>query len=176
MFECKYKFKLEDSLAAAKYIYKSQKRKQDKIIAILLPILMVAMVAMLIVDIVNRKSFVWDIVLLIALIALEAMYLVIPKMLISSQKKSFKKQKLDEMDYLYIKIEDKVVTETLFKDEKEMAKNVHNLKSLTSYIEDGSRIILIFNNVEYVCIKKSELVGNLDKLKEHLKKIMAKSK
>ena len=34
MFECKFKYELEDSLVSAKYIYKSQKRKQDKIIAL----------------------------------------------------------------------------------------------------------------------------------------------
>ena len=82
MFECKYKFELEDSIKCAKYVYKSQKRKQDKIIAILIPILMVAMIAMLVYDIVSGKSFVWDIVLLVALIVLEAMYLVIPIMLV----------------------------------------------------------------------------------------------
>ena len=52
MFECKYKYELEDSVISAKYVYKSQKRKQDKVIAILIPILMLCMVAMLIYDIV----------------------------------------------------------------------------------------------------------------------------
>ena len=74
MFECKYKYELEDSLTSAKYVYKSQKRKQDKVIAILIPILMVAMVAMLIVDIVTGNSYLLDIVLLVALVVLEIVY------------------------------------------------------------------------------------------------------
>ena len=62
MFECKFKYELEDSIISAKYIYKSQKRKQDKIIAVLIPLLMVCMVAMLVYDIIKGNSYVWDIV------------------------------------------------------------------------------------------------------------------
>ncbi len=175
MFECKYKYELEDSLICAKYVYKSQKRKQDKVIAVLIPILMVAMVAMLVVDIVKKNSFVLDIILLVALIVLEIVYLLIPITLVRSQKKSYKQQKLDEMDYLKIVIDNTLCTETLVKDEVEQAKNVHSLKSLTSFLEDNNRLVLVFNKVEYVCIRKDKLTGGLDKLKAHLEKCMSKS-
>ena len=166
MFECKYKFELEDSLISAKYVYKSQRRKMDKVITALIPILIVIMAAMLTYDIVKKRSLVLDIILLVALIVLEALYLIVPLLLARSQKKSYYKQKLDEMDYLYIKIEDNLCTETLFKDEQEVAKNIHSLKSLTSYLEDNSRLILVFNKIEFVCIKKDNLKGSLDKLKK----------
>jgi len=174
MFECKYKLELEDSIKCAKYVYKSQRRKQDKIIAILIPILMVAIVAMLVWDIVAKRSFVWDLILLIALIVLECMYLIIPLMLVKSQKKSYVQQNLADMDYLHIIIEDKQCTEALFKYEKEVAKNTHSLKFLTSYIEDKDYLILIFNKVEFVCVKKSGFIGDINKLKNHLNKVMAK--
>lgn len=175
MFECKYKLELEDSIKCAKYVYKSQKRKQDKVIAILIPFLMIAIIAMLVFDIVKGKSFVWDIVLLVALVVLESMYLIIPIMLVQSQKKSYKKQNLANMDYLHIVVDDKQCVETLFKDEQEVAKNIHTLKFLTSYIEDKDYLILIFNKVKFVCIKKVGFVGDLNKLKSHLQKIMAKA-
>lgn len=175
MFECKYKLELEDSVKCAKYVYKSQKRKQDKIIAILIPFLMLAIIAMLVYDIVKGKSFVWDIVLLVALVVLEAMYLVIPLMLTHSQKKAYIKQNLADMDYLQIVIEDKQCTETMFKDEQEVVKNMHSLKFLTSYIEDKDYLILIFNKVEFVVIKKSGFNGDLNKFKMHLNKILAKN-
>ena len=174
MFTCKYKLELEDSIKCAKYVYKSQKRKQDKIIAILIPFLMVAVIAMLVWDIVANRSFVWDLILLIALVVLECMYLIIPIMLVKSQKKSYNKQNLGDMDYLQIVVEDKQCVETLFKDEKEVAKNVHNLKFLTSYIEDKDYLILIFNKVEFVCFKKSGFEGDLNRLKNHLNKAMFK--
>ena len=174
MFECKYKLGLEDSIKCAKYVYKSQKRKQDKVIAILIPFLMVAIIAMLVWDILSGRSFVWDLVLLIALIVLECMYLVIPIMLVKSQKKSYTQQNLADMDYLHIIVGDKQCVETLFKDNQEVAKNTHNLKFLTSYIEDKDYLILIFNKVEFVCIKKVGFIGDLNKLKNHLQKIMAK--
>lgn len=175
MFECKFKYELEDSIVSAKYIYKSQKRTQDKIIAILIPILIVCMIGMLVYDIVKNNSFVWDIVLLVALVVLEVMYLIIPIMLVSSQKKSFKKQKIDEMDYILIKIDEATCVETLMKDEKEVSKNVHHLKQLTSYLEDNKRLILVFNKVEYVCLRKENIVGGLEKLKSHIEKIMSKT-
>lgn len=174
MFECKYKLELEDCITSAKYVYKSQKRKKDKIVAILIPVLMVAMAGMLIYDIIAHKIIIWDVVLLIALLVLEVMYIIIPIMLVSSQKKSFKKQNLANMEYLHVKIDDNLCVETLFKDDKEMAKNIHNLKLLTSYIEDKNRLILVFNNVEFVCIRKGSLTGGLDKLKQHLEKTMSK--
>lgn len=174
MFKCKYKYELEDSIVSAKYIYKSQKRTQDKVIATLIPILMVAMVAMLVYDVIRKQSFVWDIVLLVALLALEIMYLLIPIMLVKSQKKAFEKQNIADMDYILIEIKDNSCEETLFKEEKEVSKMVHNLKSLTSYLEDAKRLILVFNKVEYVCIRKENLVGGVDKLKALLEKTMSK--
>ena len=174
MFECKFKYELEDSLVSAKYVYKSQKRKQDKFIAILIPILLCLMIAMIVYDIIVGNSFVWDLILIIALVVLESLYLVIPIMLVKSQKKTFYKNKVDETDYMLIKIDDSTCVETLFKEEQEISKNIHALKQLTSYLEDGNRLILVFNNVEYVCLRKNAITGDIEKLKTHLNKIMSK--
>jgi len=174
MFKCKFKFELEDSLISAKYVYRSQKRKQDKVIAILIPILMVMMIGMLVFDILTKRPYIWDIVLLVALFVLEVMYLIIPYTLVSSQKKAFKKQNLEEMDYFLVEINENVCIETMFKDEKEQAKSMHSLKMLTSYIEDETRLILIFNKIEYVCLRKEHIQGGVDKLKAHLEKKMTK--
>ncbi len=176
MFECKYKYELEDSLISAKYVFRSQKRKKDKIIAALIPILLVAMVALLIVDIVYKKSFVLDIVLIVCLIVLQIMYWLIPVSLNRSQKKSFYAQKLDTMDYLYVKIDNASCTEILLKDDVEQAKNIHSLKSLTSYLEDDTRLILVFNSAEYVCLRKANITGDINQLKALLEKVMVKKK
>lgn len=175
MFECKYKLELNDCLKCSKYVYKSQKRKQDKIIAILIPILMVCVIGMLVYDVFKNRALVWDIVILVALVMLEIMYLLIPLMLIKSQKKSYQKQNLGEMDYLHIKIDDKSCTEELYKNGEVVAKNNHSLKLLTSYVEDATSITLIFSNVEFTCIKKEFLVGDLNRFKNHIQKSMKKS-
>lgn len=176
MFECSYKYELVDSLISSKYIYKAQKRTKDKIIAIMLPILLVCMIAMLIADIINKKNLVWDIVLVVAIIILQVMYLIIPLMLKNSQIKAFKAQKIAEMDLLTIKIDENLCTETMYKDNKEMSKSIHNLKNLTSYLEDSTRLILVFNEVEFVCLRKQNIKGDLEKLKTHLVKVMSKTK
>ena len=175
MFECKYKFELEDSITSAKYVYKSQKRKQDKIMAVLIPILIVAMIVLLVLDIVNNNSIVWDIVFLVALVVLEIIYLVLPIMLVKGQKKAYKKQNLADMDYLLVKIDNNSCVEIMYKDEQEMAKNIHSLRALTSFIEDNDRLILVFNKVEYVCLRKANITGDINKLKAHLEKCMSKA-
>ena len=175
MFECKFKCELDDCIQSAKYVFKSQRRKQDKVIAILIPILMICMVAMLIFDIVNKKSFVWDIILLTALIVLQVMYILIPIMLVNSQKKAYKKQDLANMDYLHITITQKECIEEMYKNNDVVSKSMHSLRFLTSYLEDETRIILIFNKVEFVCIKKEFLTGGENQLKEHLKNVMKKN-
>lgn len=174
MFECKYKFEVEDSIISAKRVYKSQKRTKDKVIAILVPVLLVFTIVMMVYDIIKNQSIVLDVILIVALIVLQVMYFLIPIMLVRSQKKAYIQQNLGDMDYLFVKIDENLCVETLFKDEKEMAKNVHNLKQLTSYIEDQDRLILVFNNVEFVCLRKAELTGGLEKLKNHLQKTMMK--
>ena len=63
----------------------------------------------------------------------------------------------------------------MFKSDQEVSKNVHNLKFLTSYLEDKDIIVLIFNKVEYVCIKKDKLVGDVNKLKAYIEKAMSKA-
>lgn len=175
MFECKFKYELEDSLTSAKYIYKSQKRKQDKIIAILIPVLIVCMVAMMTYDIIQNNSFIWDLILLVALIALEIMYLIIPIMLVKSQKKSFEKQKIDEVDYILIKIDNNSCVEELYQNGNVVSSVNHSLKHLSSYLEDQKRLILVFNKVEYACLRKENLTGGVEKLKSHLEKVMSKT-
>lgn len=176
MFECKYKYELEDSITCAKYVYKSQRRKRDKAVAIMIPILICIMIALLVVDIVIKRSIVMDIILLSVLVVLEFSYLLIPVMLVSSQKKAFKKQNLQDMDYILIKIENTVCTEYLYKDGKEVTKALHGLTGLTSYLEDNTRLILVFNSVEFVCLRKDALVGDIELLKKHLNKVMIKPK
>ncbi len=176
MFECKYKFELEDSIKCAKYVYKSGRRKRDKVISVMIPVLIAIMVGLLIWDIVKKNNPVWDIVLLSALIVLQILNIVMPLTICSQQKKSYKKQGLQDMDYLQITIDNTgLCTETLFKDGGEVAKSAHSLKALTSYIEDDERLVLVFNNVEFVCLKKDKLTGGIEKLKTQLEKAMQKS-
>ena len=149
---------------------------QDKIIAFMIPILLALMVAMLVFDIVRKRNFVWDIVLVVALVVLEIIYLIMPLTLVSQQKKAFKKQEFDSMDYLRIKIENNVCHEEMVRNNQVVFNAVHSLKSLTSYIEDDKRLVLVFNKVEFTCIRKENLIGGLEKLKTTIQKAMQKQK
>ena len=175
MFESVYKFELEDNIKCAKYVYNSQKRKQDKVIAIMLPILMVGMIAMLIVDIVNHKNVIWDIVLLVMLAVLQIMYITMPMMVVKQTKKSYTQQKFAEMDSVKISINDNICVMSFIKDGEELSPKTLHLKTLTSYIEDKDCVVLVFNKVEYVMLKKANMKGDIKKLKALLEKAMAKS-
>lgn len=128
MFECKYKFQLDDNIKCAKYVYNSQKRKQDKVIAIMLPILLLAMIAMLVVDIVNDKSVIWDIVLLVMLIVLQIMYFIMPAMVVKQTKKSYKAQDLANMDFVKININDNTCTLAFQKEMKKLVRKIYLLR------------------------------------------------
>ena len=80
------------------------------------------------------------------------------------------------MDFLDGKIDATTCVETLIKDDVEQAKNIHSLKSLTSYLEDDTRLILVFNSAEYVCLRKANLTGDINQLKALLEKTMVKKK
>ena len=167
---------LEDSLTCAKYVYRSGRRTRDKVVAIMLPILIAVMIGMLVWDIIKKSSLVWDIVLLCALIVLQVLNLIMPLTIKQQQKKAYKKQGLGDMDYLHIVIDNTgTCHETLYKDGAEVAKSAHSLRALTSYIEDADRLILVFNKVEFVCLKKDKLTGGLEKLKAFIEKAMQKN-
>ena len=106
---------------------------------------------------------------------MKILYLIIPIMLGRSQKKSFEKQNIAEMDYIFIEIDNNSCVESLYKDEQVLSTNTHALRQLTSYFEDANRLILVFNKVEYVCLRKENITGDVDKLKAHLEKIMSKT-
>lgn len=176
MFECIYKFELEDSLKCAKYVYRSGRRKRDKFVSIMIPVLIAIMVGLLIWDIVRKNNLVWDIILLSALVVLQILNIIMPLTIASQQKKSYKKQGLANMDYLHITIDNSgLCTEVLYKDNAEVAKSAHNLRALTSYIEDEERLVLVFNKIEFVCLKKDKLTGGVEKLKTLMEKAMQKN-
>lgn len=175
MFECKYKFTLEDNIKCAKYVYKSQKRTQDKIIAIMLPILLVCMVALLIVDIVYKKNVIWDIALMVMLLVLQLMYILMPTMVVRQTKKTYKAQELDKMDNIKIEVNDKSCIVAFEHEGEELANKVLPLKTLTSYLEDSESVVLIFNKIEYILVKKEYLNGDVNKFKALLNKAMAKA-
>lgn len=175
MYRCKFKYELEDCLFSAKQVYLSQRRTKDKVITFMVPFLFVICIGLLILDIVNKKSIVWDIVLLVALAVLEVVSLSLPSIVAKSQKKTFAQVGMADMDYIVITIDNSVCTEQLFKDEQEKSKLTHNLRALTSFIEDNSRLILVFNSAEYVCIKKACFEGDINAFKEFLQKQMSKN-
>ena len=172
MFECNYKFTIDDAVKCAKYVYKSQRSKKEKFLLVAVPILLVIMVGMLIFDIVNSRAYVWDIILIVGIVFLFALTLVMPLVVIRAQKKQYASQNFADMDNLSIKINNGTLEEAMMKDSKVQLKNTHNLKSMVSFLEDDEDFILIYETGEYTCIKKLNLIGDVNRLRAALTNAM----
>ena len=98
-----------------------------------------------------------------------------PLMVVKQTKKSYAQQKFAEMDSVKVTINDNVCKMAFVKDGVELEPKTLHLKMLTSYIEDNDSLVLVFNKVEYIMIKKDGMKGDLKKLKAILEKAMAKS-
>ena len=172
MFECDYKFSLKDAIKCAKYVYKSGRKKQEKAIAIAIPILLVITIAMLVVDITTGRKIVWDIVLIVSMLVLGGLTYAMPLIIVRAQKKQYNEQNFADMDSLHIKITNGILEESMMKDGEARLSNTHNLKTLVGYIEDDEDIILMYNSGEYTCIKKANLKGDSKRFCDTLKKAM----
>lgn len=172
MFECNYKFMIEDAKKCAKYVYKSQRRATEKILIVAIPILFALMSGILIFDIVMKRAIVWDIILIVSLILLGTLTYIMPYIVIRAQKKQYNSQNFGDMDNLNIKITNGVCEEAMMKNGEKVLHNTHNLKTLVSFIEDGEDFILVYSTGEYTCIKKASLVGDINKLRSVLTKAM----
>ena len=176
MFECNYKFTIDDAIKCAKYVYKSGRSKKEKIILYAVPVLLVIVSALLVVDIINKRAIVWDVILLVGITLLFVLTLIMPLLVVKAQKKQYNSQNFNDMDSLSIKINNGILEEAMMKNGEAVLKNTHNLKTLVSFLEDDEDIILVYATGEYTCIKKSNLVGDIGKLRATLTKAMTKIK
>ena len=172
MFECSYKFTIQDAIKCAKYVYRSQRRKQEKIVIFALPFLLLAIIAMLVFDIIRGRQIVWDIILIVGLFLLGGLTYSMPLIVKRTQIKQYTNQGFGDMDSLDIKIINGVCEEAMVKNGENVVHNTHNLKTLISYIEDDDDFILVYNTGEYTCIKKNKSSGDLVKLRQTLQKAM----
>lgn len=172
MFECNYKFTIQDASKCARYVFKSQRGGKERFLAIAVPMLLLVMVGLLVFDIVKGRPIIIDIVLIISIAVLLVLTLMLPMFVVRVQRKQYKAQNFDDMDSLKIKINNGICEEAMMKDGKAVLENSHNLKTMVSFIEDDENIILLYNTGEYTCIKKLNLIGDVERLRSVLTKAM----
>jgi len=171
-----FKYTTELGVEATKTTFRLKKSKKDKVTHILVIVFTFIMTALLIWDIIRDAGFVIDLIILIALIGIEIFSLIMPKIIIHTQKKFLNKLDLQEMDYTITEISKGKCTETYYKDNKIVMQNVCDMNKLIAYEIREEHIFIVFDNFACAIFDLKTLNVPFEELKEHLDKTIAKNR
>ena len=158
---CKFNYTVELGLDAMRAVFKLRKTKKDIIMNVLLLVFIGIFAGIVIANIIQKNSFVFDLVILIVLIAMEIFGLVMPLIIIHNQKKFLKELNLAEMDYTTTEINKEKCIETYYKDSKVSMQNVCDMNKLMAYKQQDNYIFAVFSNFACAIFDLSTL--NVDK-------------
>ncbi|MBQ7798680.1 MAG: hypothetical protein IJ371_06120 [Clostridia bacterium] len=178
-----FKYTMDLGVSATKATFKLRKTKKDTTTHILVIVFMFIMAGVLVWDILRDASFTIDLILLIALVVIEILGLIMPRIIIHTQKKFLKQLNLDEMDYTITEISKGKCTETYYKNNKIVMQNVCDISKLVAYEINDNYAYVVFNN--FACaifdlttlnVSKEELIQTLDTTIAKNKSIKSKKK
>lgn len=165
----KFKYTIDLGVSATKSTLKLKKSNKDKVTHILLIVFVFLMSGLLVWDILKGNSFVIDIIILVALVGVEIFSLVMPSIIIHTQKKFLNQLDLDNMDYTETVINKDKCTETYYKDNKIVMQNVCDMSKLMSYEVKQEYMFVVFSNfacaifkIETLSVELSEFVDLLN--------------
>lgn len=172
MIQSKYEFNLDASATAGKIAYKLRAKRKDMWVNIAVPIALIIMACILIYDILNGKSFVLDVVLIVFLVAIEIMNLCMPILIFKNQKKYLKQIEALKSDYFISEYSKGVFKEKIYKDNKMLYFNEISIDKLFDFAEFDHYVVLIFNNYATLIFDLNNFeMGSKDELMEILNKV-----
>lgn len=142
----RFNYTVELGILATKNAMKVKKTIKDKIVHILVIVFIIFMTGLLIWDISRNASIVMDVIILIALCALEIFNIVMPFIIQHMQKKFLRQVLVAEFDYTLTEIDKDKCLESYYKNGKIVMQNSCDMADLVGYIEDNNYIFLVFNN------------------------------
>ena len=166
----KFKYTIDLGVEATKTTFRLKKSKKDKITHILVIVFTFLMAGILVWDIIRGASYVIDLIILIALVAVEIFSLIMPKIIINTQKKFLNKLNLAEIDYTITEISKDRCTESYYKNDKIVMQNVCDMSKVVAYELKLNHMFVIFDNfacaifdLDTLSVDKEELFQVLDK-------------
>ena len=171
-----FKYTIDLGVSATKSTFDIKKSKKDKITHILVIVFVFIMAGVLVWDILRDASFVIDLIILIALIGVEIFSLIMPTIIIHTQKKFLKQLDLAEIDYTETLINNDKCTETYYKDKKIVMQNVCDMTKLVGYEIKDEHIFLVFNNFACAIFDINTLNIEVDKFTQILDTRISKNK
>ena len=172
----KFKYTEDLGVEATKSTFKLKKSKKDKITHILVIVFIFIMASVLVWDIVRDVSFVLDLIILIALICAEIFNLVMPSIIIHTQRKFLRQLNLAEMDYTETSINKDKCAESYYKNNKIVMQNVCDMTKLVGYEIKNNHIFMVFNNFACAIFDANTLNIEIDEFKQFLDNKIAKNK
>jgi len=171
-----FKYNVELGLMATKKTFQLKKSKKDITTHILVISFILIVSAVLVWDVIRDASLVIDLIILIALIGIEIFSLVMPKIILHTQKKFLNQLNLAEIDYTITSIEKGKCLETYYKNDKIVMQNVCEMSKLVAYEIQDNYAFAVFNNFACAIFDLSTLTVKREQLEEVLKKSIDKNK
>ena len=141
-----FKYTIDLGVNATKSAFRLKKTIKDRIVHCLVIAFIFIMAGMMIWDIVHDNSFTIDIIILVVLVGMEIFNLIMPSIIIHTQKKFLTKINITEMDYVITEISKDKCTESYYKDNKVAMQNSCDMSKLVAYeIKDGYAYIVFSN-------------------------------
>ena len=171
-----FKYTVDLGLQATKKTFKLRKSKKDITTHILVAVFILIMAAVLIWDIVRDASIVIDLIILIALVGIEAFGLVMPLIILHTQKKFLKQLNLAEIDYTVTEISKGKCLENYYKDNKIVMQNVCEMTKLVAYQIENNHAFIVFNNYACAIFDLDTLTVSREELEDLLNTTIAQNK
>ena len=172
----KFKYTIDLGVSATKTTFKLRKTTKDRVMHILVIAFIFIMAGMLIYDIMRDASFVLDLIILIALCGIEIFNLVMPLIIIHTQKKFLKQLNLAEIDYTITEITKDKCLESYYKKDKIVMQNVCDLTELMVYEIKDNYAYVVFKNFACAIFDLSTLNISVDEFSQRLDTIISNNK
>lgn len=144
--QSQFNYTIDLGIKATKIVMKVKKSIKDKIINILVCVFIVLMSGLLIWDIVHDNSIVIDIIILVLLVGFELFNIIMPFIIINTQKKFLKQVVSNNFDYTLTEIDKDKCLESYYKEGRIVMQNSCDIKKLIGYEIQDNYIFLIFDN------------------------------
>lgn len=171
-----FKYTVDLGLQATKTSFRLRKSAKDKVVHILELVFIFIMGAVLAYDIIRNASVVIDLIILIALCAIEIFSLIMPKIIVHNQKKFLTQLNLDDIEYTITEFKKDKCLESYYKQGKMVMQNVCDLNKLIAYEINQNHIFVVFDNFACAIFDCSTLNVSIDEFKQLLDDLISKNK
>ena len=171
MFESRFNFSLDDNIAGTIYTTRKKTKKLNILVYTLLFLCLLFAIISLILDIILGDSIVFDIILIVLAITVGIYHFYSPKMWKKSAIKSYN-EFIASNNYCVVIIDDDSCKVSFYKGDEEVSKVVLDLNSITACFEDNERLVIVFNKNQFVIIKKENLSGRIEFLRDKIEQYL----